>query len=547
MSIHRNSSLIAQLAVLMHGFVFAGAVAAHECTLPSYLARLAVGPSPLVQADNTRTCSLTIQLVDSETGENLPGLVRVATAGNDVLAVPQLFNRGVGLKNDHKACEWHVLLDATRIEVPQAPLHIEAFSGLETETTRVDLNLSGKSNAELSLPLTRFYRASDRNLVSGNTHLHLNRLTAEECDRYLQCIPQADDLDVTFVSYLTRHEADKTYISNRYTSSSLRALSSPRSLLAWGEEHRHNFSSHAEGYGHVMLLGIPELIHPVSIGPGIMDKSQTDGIPLQRAIRQTRKVGGTSIWCHNQFGMEDMPNWVAGLLDAQNIFDGGSRGDYADTFYRYLNLGLYVPFSAGTDWFMYDFSRVYVEVSESLTEERWLEALSQGRSIISNETFLELEVDGNRPGDTIQLDAPRELKVVGRGIGRNNFSGLELVHNGRVIHSGPSRAEEGHYRAEIEYTVRMEKPGWLALRIPGSGTNEFGRALFAHTSPVIVELNGKRIYRPEVRDEFLAQLEQNIESIRTNGMFASEEELERVLRVYRDARETLKAMPGTAQ
>ena len=242
-----------------------------------------------------------------------------------------------------------------------------------------------------------------------------------------------------------------------------------------------------------------------------------------------------------------MPNWVAGLLDAQNIFDGGSRGDYADTFYRYLNLGLYVPFSAGTDWFMYDFSRVYVEVSESLTEERWLEALSQGRSIISNETFLELEVDGNRPGDTIQLDAPRELKVVGRGIGRNNFSGLELVHNGRVIHSGPSRAEEGHYRAEIEYTVRMEKPGWLALRIPGSGTNEFGRALFAHTSPVIVELNGKRIYRPEVRDEFLAQLEQNIESIRTNGMFASEEELERVLRVYRDARETLKAMPGTAQ
>lgn len=543
----RKFRIVGLLALWMHEFVFAGAGAAHECTLPSYLARLAVGPSPLVQVDTTTTCSLTIQLVDANTGENLPGLVRVATADNDALAIPQLFNRGTRLKNDHKACEWHVLLEPTRIEVPRARLQFEAFSGLETEVTRVDLDLSSKSAAKLSLPLTRFYRASDRNLVSGNTHLHLNRLSPEECDRYLQSIPQADDLDITFVSYLSRKEANKHYISNRYTASSLQALSSPRSLLAWGEEHRHNFDSHAEGYGHVMLLGIQELIHPVSIGPGIEGEGRTDGIPLQRAIRQTRQVGGTSIWCHNQFGMEDLPNWLAGLLDAQNIFDGGSRGDYADTFYRYLNLGLNVPFSAGTDWFIYDFSRVYVEIPEPLTEERWLEALARGRSIITNETFLELEIEGRRPGDTIQLDTADKLKVIGRGIGRNDFAGLELVHNGRVIHTGRSQAEEKHYRAEIEYSLSVEEPGWLALRIPGSGMNEFGRTLFAHTSPILLELNGRRIYKPEVRDEFLAQLERNVESIHKNGLFASEEELEQVLRVYRNARRTLKAMPGTAQ
>ena len=35
-----------------------------------------------------------------------------------------------------------------------------------------------------------------------------------------------------------------------------------------------------EGYGHVMFLHLPELIQPVSIGPGISGKG-TDGIPLR--------------------------------------------------------------------------------------------------------------------------------------------------------------------------------------------------------------------------------------------------------------------------
>jgi hypothetical protein len=96
--------------------------------------------------------------------------------------------------------------------------------------------------------------------------------------------------------------------------------------------------------------------------PGIM-KEGTDGIPLQRGIRTAREDGATVIWCHNTFGHEDIPNWVSGLLHAQNIFDGGDHGTYEDTFYRYLNVGMKVPFSTGTDWFIYDFSRVYLPIS----------------------------------------------------------------------------------------------------------------------------------------------------------------------------------------
>ena len=122
-------------------------------------------------------------------------------------------------------------------------------------------------------------------------------------------------------------------------------------LVNNGQEHRHNFGDQGEGFGHVMLLNIKTMIQPVSIGPGISHRG-TDGTPLQAGIEEAHRQGGTAIWCHNNWGREDVPNFVRGKLDAQNIFDGGSHGSYEDSFYHYLNAGLRVPFSTGTDWFM---------------------------------------------------------------------------------------------------------------------------------------------------------------------------------------------------
>ena len=81
--------------------------------------------------------------------------------------------------------------------------------------------------------------------------------------------------------------------------------------------------------------------------------------PLQPGIQDARRQGGTIVWCHNTYGYEDVPHTLAGRLDALNVFDGSRRDSYADTYYRFLNIGLRVPLSTGTDWFLYDFARVY--------------------------------------------------------------------------------------------------------------------------------------------------------------------------------------------
>jgi hypothetical protein len=284
-----------------------------------------------------------------------------------------------------------------------------------------------------------------------------------------------------------------------------------------------------------MFLNILRLIEPVSIGPGIMKKG-TDGIPLQRGIKTARSDGATVIWCHNMFGHEDIPNWVAGLVQAQNIHDGGSHGSYEETFYRYLNAGMKVPFSTGTDWFIYDFNRVYVPVTGELTSRKWLDSLAAGKSYITNGPFLELEAAGKRIGDTIELAAEQELRVTGRGIGRSNFERLELIHNGMVIHTVDARPVGGHHEAPMEFTLKVTEPGWITLRIPTSeAKNEFDKPLFAHTSPIYIDLAGKHIFRADVARGLLAEMEQSRDFVAGKALFANNQEKDAVLSVYRES------------
>lgn len=503
---------------------------AHESTRAAFLKRHNVAalarPAGTGALTGHEVCHLKVALTEEGTGAGLPGLIRVTPEGRDeAVELAGLFHRARG---------WHTMPPSAELAVPRTRLRIEALHGLETEKTTTSLDLSGKDRAEIRLPLRRIYDPRARGLKSGNTHLHLARITFRDAERYLREVPLGDGLDLLFVSYLRRMPDEARYTTNGFTRADLDRLSGGGIDFGWGQEHRHNFGRGEQGYGHVMLLNLLKLIRPVSIGPGIMGEGN-DGRPLQTGIRQARTDGGTVIWCHNAFGHEDLPNWMAGLVDAQNIFDGGSRGDYSETFYRYLNLGLKAPFSTGTDWFIYDFSRVYVPLEGPVTEREWLEVLSQGRSYITNGPFLELEAGGRQPGGTVSVAGNETVRVRGRGVGRLDFKALELIVNGRIVHSVSSRPSEGHFVADLDFPLQVSEPGWVALRIPPDlPENELDRSLFAHTSPIYLQLDGRSIFRPEVAREVLAEMEESMEKIRSRASFASSRDRESVLRVYRE-------------
>src|SRR5262249_44230262 len=146
-----------------------------------------------------------------------------------------------------------------------------------------------------------------------------------------------------------------------------------------GEEHRHNFLASGQGYGHVMFLNLKKLVQPVSIGSGIM-LTGPDEPTLRVGIDNARSQGATVLWCHNTNGHEKIINILGGKVHALNVFDGSRTGTYAEDYYRYLNVGQRLPITTGTDWFMYDFSRVYarMEPTQPLTAATWLETLKAG-------------------------------------------------------------------------------------------------------------------------------------------------------------------------
>jgi len=213
-----------------------------------------------------------------------------------------------------------------------------------------------------------------------------------------------------------------------------------------------------------------------------------------------------------------------------------------------LDLGLEAPFSTGTDWFIYDFSRVYARLpgDAPLSVPNWLEALRSGRSFITNGPWLEFEVEGMGPGATLELGGlpPDGSGVSVRAVGRHDFGWLELLDGGRAVASAPVRPREGGgYEARIELAAHpLDGPAWLAARIrPGAGeVNEMGQALFAHTSPVYVRENGRGVFRREVAEEIRREIRIASRLVAEGGRFDDEDERRRVLKIYREGLESLE-------
>jgi hypothetical protein len=498
------------------------------------------GPAP-------SRCHVWLTLTDAETGKELPGLVRIADADGRAVASETLLSRGLGLEGQLPIHEWLVVPRAVEFDLPPGNYTIRAISGLETEESQHEADLRGTKGSKISIPLRRIANPAGDRYRAGNTHLHLMKVSRETADRYLREVPASDRLDLLFLSYLERAEADRDYISNRYTAADLARLTKESKVLFGnGEEHRHNFTAQGEGFGHVMLLNLRQLIQPASIGPGIMLTGH-DGLPLQRGIDAARRDGATAIWCHNEWGVEALPNWITGRIDAQNIFDGGIRSSYKDSFYRYLNAGLSVSFSTGTDWFMYDFSRVYVRVEGGeLTPARWLKELAAGRSFITNGPLLDLRVSNRSPGDTLKLEGPEKVEIVARGAGRVDFERVEVIHNGKIIATAPTKRAGGHHEAELKMTLAVDEPCWLALRTPppsvpddpelkkSTPLNEFGRELFAHTSSVYVTVGRRSVFDRNVASQLLEKMKVSRTFVSERGRFEDDLAKARVLDVYDD-------------
>jgi hypothetical protein len=206
-----------------------------------------------------------------------------------------------------------------------------------------------------------------------------------------------------------------------------------------------------------------------------------------------------------------------------------------------LNIGLRVPLSTGTDWFLYDFSRVYARAQAPVSTAAWLAALKRGETLVTNGPLLTLTVDDRPVGAVLDLEKPCKVRVEARAVGRLNFDVLQLVHNGRVVHTETALPANGGFTARMAREVAVDGPAWFAVRVlEGARRNEFDQRLFAHTSPVYVDMAGRRVFDVEAARDLLRMTETAKGNIRARGRFSSPAARDRLLALYDQAAADLR-------
>jgi hypothetical protein len=204
---------------------------------------------------------------------------------------------------------------------------------------------------------------------------------------------------------------------------------------------------------------------PVNVALGLVD---TVGI-INNHLQRT-EVMENEAWGHPR----DIDRYPGAMGFVQNVLD---------LYYRYLNLGIKLPITAGSASGVLrnplGYNRIYVKLEDGFTYEGWLQGMKEGRAFATNGPMLFFTVDGELPGLTKQLEGPAEISFGLRTECSRKLGSLEVVRNGEVTHEFPGRSSH-----QVELKMDIGGSCWVAVRV-FEECEETVR--FAHSNPLFLE------------------------------------------------------------
>ncbi|HJO04868.1 MAG TPA: CehA/McbA family metallohydrolase [Acidobacteriota bacterium] len=439
------------------------------------------------------------------------------------------------------------------IEMPAGPARITAVQGLATPPGVLEVTVAADQTTVAELELEPLWDAAAAGWFSGDHHFHLNyggayRLRPQD----LVAPGRGEAIDV-----LTPLTAN---LHNRFEDLQWWGWARPRSpLIAFGQEIRSHF------LGHVGLLGGHEMFWPWIWGPGYQVYGADDR-PNADPLQHGRAQGAVGYYVHpvstgNPFGrgglgqipVDIIPDALAGDLDALEVACLWSdEVGTSELWYRFLNLGIPVAPSAGTDVMTNLYrtmavgtTRLYVDTGQRPDLTSYLAGLRAGRSFVTTGPMLLLRVGAPSVGPggvTPTGRTPFEIDLYSAvAVDRT-----ELMINGTVVWSEAGLSEPGaaHYSGEIDLPVG----GWIAARTLGSSSGGDGNAWptmgsypFAHTGPVWIDERGSTepVSRAAAADDLLRALE--VATARLERAYAGTP-IPRLRQRFEEARQKLVAL-----
>ena len=400
------------------------------------------------------------------------------------------------------------------VTVPAGEVTVSAVQGLATPQATRTVTAAGGTITEVELALTPVWEARIEGWASGDHHFHLNyggQYDLDPMDMVPKMAGEALDMATPLLANLHNRYEDQHFWGWEKSDGS--------PFIRFGQEIRSHF------LGHIGLIEIPELYWPWVWGPGYEVYGRDDRTNAE-VLEYAHGHGGMGYYVHpvsstdpfSLLGRQGVPvelvaDAVLGDVDLLEIvclwssFEGT-----AALWHRLLNLGVTIAPSAGTDVMLNLYrtmavgtTRVYAYTGSELNWPVYLEALREGRSFVTNGPFLDLRVDGMRPGGVVDPGpVPWSLAVATA----TEVDTLEILVNGRVVasRSGISSPGRRTYTGEIE----LPAGGWIAARARGGETRwpSMDTEPFAHTAPVWIGERGSvdPVARREAASELLEVL-----------------------------------------
>jgi hypothetical protein len=333
-------------------------------------------------------------------------------------------------------------------------------------------------------------------------------------------------------------------------------------VARFGVEYRNDLLGHVHALGPT---GRPARYHSGHDG----SDEPYDWPANADACRELRGLGATVGYTHPVFSpladgtpaqafgfprsveaRELVADAALGLVDSVDLIGPSDVEGTAVLYHHLLSCGLRLAATVGTDvWLSYSrgplfsnppgWARVYADLRGApLSVAAFADAIRAGRTLATTGPFLELLVDGRGPGDPVEAAPGRRLPVTVRcqGLGVER---LELVGPDGVL----AAAEPGGGVAPaIDTAVEVDDSLWLCAVARGPGHPSVpGPVVFAHTSPVWVEVDGRPVRRPASARWLLDWLDRFQALLAEHGRFADDGQragvvavVDRARRWYRD-------------
>jgi hypothetical protein len=197
-------------------------------------------------------------------------------------------------------------------------------------------------------------------------------------------------------------------------------------------------------------------------------------------------------------------------------------------YYHYLNCGVHLPLSAGSQATEKTLSpldragaaRLYVRLPGSFSFGNFMNAANAGRSWVTAGPLISLGVNGKDPGEMHRVQSGSRIKISVGARSPRPLSRVEVIYNGEVISALPVSATADFTIKDFE--IAANEGGWLAARAFEKSTTEGNTqdnilCRYAHTSPAYIVVDGKRPVDKSQAQKFAAGIEVRLQALKSES------------------------------